>query len=149
MNILELGKFYPPERGGIETLLPLWSEGFVERGAHVTCVVANRQFRTKKETIRGVEVKRLASLGMLFSTSLCPTYPLASRVQRADIIHTHFPNPLADLACLLAPRKTPIIVSWHSDIVRQRAMMTIYAPLQRAMLRRANAVIVATPNHFN
>ena len=29
MRILELGKFYPPERGGIETLLRLWCEGFV------------------------------------------------------------------------------------------------------------------------
>ena len=148
MNILELGKFYPPERGGIETLLPLWSEGFVERGAKVTCVVANRRFQTKNETIRGVEVERLASLGMMFSTSLCPTYPLATRRHRADLIHAHFPNPLADLACLLAPRKVPVVVSWHSDIVRQKAMMRFYAPLQHAMLQRASAVVVATPNHL-
>jgi len=39
MRILELGKFYPPERGGIETLLRQFSEGFVEQGAEVDCVV--------------------------------------------------------------------------------------------------------------
>jgi rhamnosyl/mannosyltransferase len=148
MNILELGKFYPPERGGIETLLPLWSEGFVKRGASVTCVVANRRLRTVKEQINGVVVRRLASFGQCFSTSLCPTYPLAARMHPADIIHAHFPNPLADVACLLAPKKTPVVVSWHSDIVRQRAMMKFYGPLQAAMLRRASVIVVATDNHL-
>ncbi|HTI73185.1 MAG TPA: glycosyltransferase [Candidatus Limnocylindria bacterium] len=148
MNILELGKFYPPERGGIETLLPLWSEGFINHGAKVTCIVANRAFKTKVENVNGVDVHRLASLGQAFSTSLCPTYPLATRLHQADIIHAHFPNPLADLACILAPKHVPVVISWHSDIVRQRALMRFYAPIQNAMLRRANAVVVATPNHL-
>jgi len=30
---------------------------------------------------------------------------------------------LADLACLWTPKGTPVVVSRHSDIVRQRAVM--------------------------
>ena len=49
MKVLELGKFYPPERGGIETLLKLWCEGFVAAGDEVDCVVANTTARTVTE----------------------------------------------------------------------------------------------------
>ena len=61
MRILELGKFYPPERGGIETLLKLWCEGFVAAGDEVDCVVANTSARSVDETLGGVRVHRLAS----------------------------------------------------------------------------------------
>ncbi len=148
MRILELGKFYPPERGGMETLLQLWAEGFRDRGAEVTCVVANREARTVVERHRGLTVHRLASWGQLASTSLCPSYPGASRRFVADVIHAHFPNPLADLAVIRAPRNVPVVVHWHSDIVRQRALLKAYQPVQDAMLRRADRVVVATPQHL-
>ena len=147
MKILELGKFYAPERGGIETLLKLWSEGFAAAGDEVRCVVANRRFKTVRETVAGVSVVRLPSLGMALSTSICPAYPLATRNWKADVIHAHTPNPLADLAILAAPRDVPVVISWHSDVIRQQAVMRLYGPLQRAVLRRADAVVVATENH--
>jgi rhamnosyl/mannosyltransferase len=154
VRILELGKYYPPERGGIETLLQAWSEGFARLGGEVDCVVAHgpqtpgSRWRTLREVRAGVRVHRLASAGELFSVSLCPGYPFAARRFQADVIHAHFPNPLADVACVLAPRRTPVVVSWHSDIIRQRALLWAYQPLQRALLRRADRIVVATPNHL-
>ena len=148
MRILELGKFYPPERGGMETLLQLWAEGFAARGHDVTCVIANRHARTVMEQSGKVRLERVAQFGEVLSVSLCPTYPGAVRRHPADLIHSHFPNPLADLALLRAPRRTPVVVHWHSDIIRQRAAMWLYRPLQSAMLRRANKVVVATPMHL-
>lgn len=148
MRILELGKFYPPERGGIETLLRSWCEGFAARGARVDCVVANRSARTARELVNGVHIHRLASFGMALSTSIAPGYPGAPRRFRPDIVHAQFPNPLADLAVVLTPRRSRVVVSWHSDIVRQAALLRAYLPLQRAMLRRADRIVVATPNHI-
>ena len=148
MRILELGKFYPPERGGMETLLQIWAEGFRDQGAQVTCIVANRTPKTVVERQPGLEIHRLASHGQCFSASLCPSYPGATRRFPADIIHAHFPNPLADLAVLRAPRNVPVVVHWHSDIVRQRALLKLYQPIQDAMLRRADRVVVATPQHL-
>lgn len=148
MKILELGKFYPPERGGMETVLQVWAEGFRASGAEVTCVVANREWRTVVEKSPGLEVHRLASLGTLFSASLCPAYPAATRRFPADVIHAHFPNPLADLAVLRAPPRVPVVVHWHSDIVRQKLLMRLYRPIQSAMLRRADRIVVATPQHL-
>lgn len=147
MRILELGKFYPPERGGIETLLRLWSEGLVARGVEVDCVVANRRPERVRETVAGVRVHRLASFGEVFSTSMCPAYLGATRRYPADLWHVHFPNPLADLAVLAGARRTPVVVHWHSDIIRQAALMRLYGPLQAALLRRATRIVVATPMH--
>lgn len=148
MRILELGKFYAPERGGIETLLKTWCEGLAAGGAEVDCVVANRSAATVRETLNGVKVARLASYGSAAGMSLCPAYPWAARRGRFDLVHAHFPNPLADLAGVLAPRRARVVVSWHSDIVRQRALQWVHRPLQTALLRRADRIVVATPNHL-
>ena len=154
MKVLELGKFYPPERGGIETLLKAWSEGFAKRGAEVDCVVAHgpqtpgSRWRTLRENRAGVRVHRLPSPMELFGVSLCPAYLGAARRFRPDLVHAHFPNPLADLACLFTPRRIPVVLSWHSDIVRQKSVMALYRPLQQALLRRATKVVVATPFHL-
>lgn len=149
MTLLELGKFYPPVRGGIETLLKDFCEGFVDQGASVHCVVANTRRATEELRVGGVQVRRLASLGSWFSTSLAPSYPFATRQFRADLIHAHAPNPLADLAVLAAPRQVPVVLTWHSDIVRQAGALRWYGPLLHAVLRRADHIVVATKNQLN
>lgn len=147
MKILELGKFYPPHKGGIETLIKLLGEGFVRAGDEVDCVVANTARKTVRETVHGVRVHRLASLGFVASTSLCPAYPGAVRRFRPDLVHAHFPNPLADLAVLRAPRNVPVVLYYHSDIIRQAAVMGLYRHLLKRLLDRVDRIVVATPPH--
>jgi len=144
MRIIVLGKYYPPYYGGIETLTRSLCEGFARLGGDVTCVVANDQRHTVIESIEGVRVERCARLGSALSVPLCPRYLTAAR-RPADILHLHFPNPLADLAMLFGRRTTPLVVTYHSDIVRQKAAMRLYAPLMHWLLRRAHRITVATP----
>ena len=148
MRILELGKFYLPHHGGIETLLRSWCEGFVRQGAQVDCVVANDAARTCHEVIHGVRLHRHASWGMVASTSICPAYIGSTRRYPADLWHAHFPNPLADLACLAGPRSTPLVLSYHSDVIRQARWLACYRPLLRRLLERASRIVVATPRHL-
>ena len=148
MRILELGKFYPPYHGGMETLLRVWSEGFVQLGDEVDCVVANDTARTIHEELAGVRVHRLASWGSLFSTSLCPAYLGSTRRYPADLWHAHFPNPLADVACLRGDRTIPLVLTYHSDVIRQASLMRLYAPLMHRLLARATRIVVATPKHI-
>ncbi|MEW6161497.1 MAG: glycosyltransferase [Verrucomicrobiota bacterium] len=148
MKIVELGKFYPPHYGGIETLLRSWCEGFVASGAEVDCVVAHDHAQTVHEQIGGVRVHRFASFGTLLSTSICPGYLRALGRYPADLWHSHFPNPLADVAVLTSSRRTPLVISYHSDIVRQAGLMRLYGGVVRRLLDRAARIIVATPRHF-
>ena len=148
MTILELGKFYPPYRGGMESLLRVWAEGFAQRGARVECVVANGRARTSHEEVGGVRVHRLASWGSWWSASLCPAYLLSPWRYPADLWHVHFPNPLADLAAWLGPRRAPLVLHYHSDVVRQAGVLRLYAPLLRWLLRRAARIVVASPQQI-
>ncbi len=144
LRILVLGKYYPPYCGGIETLTRHWCEGFARRGGRISCVVANDGLRTVREQVRGVDLTRCGRFGTLLSTPVSPRYLAAAR-QQADIIQLHFPNPLADVAMALAPRRTPLVITYHSDIVRQAAAMRLYQPLLNWLLRRAQRIVVATP----
>ncbi len=148
MRIIELGKFYPPYRGGMETLLESFSEGFVERGAVVDVVVANDHGKSSSETIRGVRVNRCGSRGTLAGVSLSPSYLSFLRGWNGDLIHSHFPNPLADLSILLNRPRRPVVLTYHSDIIRQNRLMVFYRPILRSMLKRADVITLATPNHF-
>ena len=148
MKILELGKFYPPVRGGIETLLKSMCEGFVRKGAEVECVVANDRAQTNEENINGVRVRRIASLGTLFSTSIAPGYIAAARRSNAKIWHSHFPNPLADLSTLRAPADAKVVISYHSDVVRQSGVMKFYGGTLQKCLQRADRIVIASPRHL-
>jgi rhamnosyl/mannosyltransferase len=148
MKVLELGKYYPPYRGGMETLLRSWCEGFAAQGAEVDCVVANDGPTTIHETINRVRVHRLARYGVLLSTALCPRYLRSTRDYPADVWHLNFPNPLGDLAALLGPKTVPLVIHYHSDIIRQAGWLAIYSVILKRLLQRATRIVVATPQHI-
>jgi glycosyltransferase involved in cell wall biosynthesis len=66
-----------------------------------------------------------------------------------EIAHLHFPDPLAHLAASFLPADARIVITWHSDIVRQRHFMGIYQPWLDRIIERADAIIAATPVHFS
>lgn len=97
----------------------------------------------RTETRDGVDIRRAGTLGTLLSQPLAPGLPGLVRRSAADVVHLHHPNPLGDLAVLL-DRCRPLIVSQHSDVVRQRALWPLYGPLVRGALGRARFVVVAS-----
>lgn len=147
MRVLQVGKFYPPDKGGIETVLEAISESLAER-ADVQVLVAHRGIRTKQETVGGVKVTRVGSLGSLASTSVCPTFPFWLRRLAGDVVHLHESNPLATLSYLVAGIRGRLIVSFHSEIIRQHRLVRGYEPFRRRLLERADRILVATPEHL-
>src|SRR5204863_507738 len=91
------------------------------------------------------------------SLPIAPSDGRALRTSNPDLLLVHEPSLLAATSLLgrggpLDPHRTttavpPIIVWWHSDIVRQRALAHLYGPILHSLLRRAHRVIVATPHH--
>ncbi len=71
------------------------------------------------------------------------------REHRFDIVHLHFPDPLGQLTAMSLPRSVQRVISWHSDIVKQRAALAVYRPFLDAFVRDADAIIGATPQHFS
>jgi len=65
-----------------------------------------------------------------------------------DLLHFHTPNPIGALAILAARRAEPIVVTHHSDIVRQRLLGAPATVAQSWLYARAAALIAATPKHI-
>jgi rhamnosyl/mannosyltransferase len=98
-----------------------------------------------------VYARPLAHVG---GTPVCPTMPWHAlrRHWRAafDIVHLQFPaDPMAHLAYELLPHSVKRVIGWHSDIVRQRWLLGAYRPFLDRTLRRADAIIAATPAHIS
>jgi glycosyltransferase involved in cell wall biosynthesis len=66
-------------------------------------------------------------------------------MRSADIVHYHFPWPFADLLHLTASSKgKPSVMTYHSDIVRQRVMARLYRPLMVRMVSAMSAVVATS-----
>lgn len=159
MRILHLGKYYPPYRGGMETILQAMAEGLLDAGCDVTVVVAAEGAGDRREELRGPrtgrtgQLLRAARLGLVNSQPLTPG--MLSLVRRelalgsVDVLHVHLPNPLAAAVCLAlrrdrAARGVPLAVWYHADITRQRIGGRLVAPLVQACLREADGICVSS-----
>jgi hypothetical protein len=61
----------------------------------------------------------------------------------ADLIH--FPWPMMDLVHFATHHGRPSVVSYHSDIIKQRTLLKLYSPLMRQFLKSVDRVLVASP----
>jgi len=147
VKVLHLGKFFPPSHGGMETHLALLASRltpFVE----VDVAVAAGGQPHGRETVDGVTVHRMRTLGVVAATPICPELFTVIRDVRPDLVHLHHPHPLAMLGYLASGSRLPCVVSYHSDIVRQRVLGRLTAPMVRATLRRSAAILVASPDYL-
>ncbi|MDE6101664.1 MAG: glycosyltransferase [Ruminococcus sp.] len=153
IRVLEVNKAYFPHTGGIETLVKQYSEelGKYKNIEVRTLVCRDGRGRTYSENINGVKLTRAGSFGTYFSCPLSVSFLRLFRKmsKKADIVHIHVPFPLADLALLLSGYKDAVIVSWHSDIVKQKKLLMFYKPLLKYLLNRADCILVATEGHIN
>jgi rhamnosyl/mannosyltransferase len=145
MEILHLYKDYYPVLGGIENHVRLLAEAQAARGHRVTVLAASRGARTHEEQIGGVRVIFAGRIATLASTPISLAMALRLRAERPDIVHQHMPYPAGDVALALFGRGQRRVVSYHSDIIRQRALLKPYAPLLRRSLRLADVIIATSP----
>jgi rhamnosyl/mannosyltransferase len=133
--------------GGIETHMQALC-GELRKAVDLEVVVAGDTRKTVQEVIGGVPVFRLGTAATLFSTPLCPGVLARLKAADADVIHIHLPNPPVVAACMVGRRRRQLVVTYHSDTVRQRVLGRLFHPALDAALRRSSAVIVTSPNYL-
>ena len=153
LRVLEVNKAYYPHIGGIETLVKQYSQelGTVCNADVKTLVCRDGRGKTTREKLDGVKLTRAGSLGTYFSCPLSFSFIRLFRkmAEEADVVHIHVPFPLADAALLLSGFKGRVVVSWHSDVVKQKKLMTFYKPFMMKLLKRADCIITATKGHID
>jgi len=147
MKVLQVGKFYPPYMGGIETHLQALC-GELRRVMDVHVLAAHGEFTTKDEIFEGVPVTRVGTMFTLASAPFCPAMVSRISASDADLVHIHLPNPTAILAYLASGHRGRLVVSYHSDIVRQKVLGRLFDPILQAALSRSSAIIVASVDYL-
>jgi glycosyltransferase involved in cell wall biosynthesis len=146
-QVLHIGKYYPPHMGGIETHLQALARGLKD-SVDVRVVVSSDDSRTRREVSDGVPLLRVPTPLTVASTPLSPAMVRQIRNSDADLLHIHLPNPAAVLAYLTSGYHGKVIFTYHSDIIRQKILGPLFEPLLHAALRRADAIVVTSPNYL-
>jgi rhamnosyl/mannosyltransferase len=146
VRILQIGKFYPPHAGGMETHLEQLCTG-LKRFADVRVIVANTDHRSITEQVSGISVHRVGTLAHISGATLSPGMAAAIRRSPADIVHIHWPNPTAALAYLASGHTGRVVLTYHSDIVKQRVAASLFQPILNLLMARCAAVIATSPNY--
>ncbi len=151
MRVTMINKYYPPHLGGIEVSLERLATALALRpGMEVRVLVANEGRNDLTEMIDGVEIKRVGRLLAYSSTPIAPGMTRAirheaTRVMNADLFHLHFPYPWGEVSWMRAATRLPTVVTYHSDIVRQKRMLAAYRPMLERFLDRVDLIIASAP----
>lgn len=125
---------YPPVEGGIERTIFHLTRLTKEAFDPSVIVASLSSHPSTREVDGGVQVVEVPSYGRLLSTPVAPGFAAAMRESKADLFHFHFPHPTGEVAYLLSGLKTPSVVTYHSDVVRQKAALRLYRPFQERFL---------------
>lgn len=161
MKILHLGKYYPPATGGMERFLQDLAEAQACQG-HSVRVVCHQHpgwLGPCRETpLPGLAVHRQPTLGPVLHT---PLMRKARHVLRdmlknfaPDVIHLHWPNPLALwLLPVLRQQTAPLVIQWHSDIITTgvsswvKMAYRLLRGRERALLEQAAVLVCSSPQY--
>ena len=151
MRILHLGKYWR-KNGGIETHVKTLCKGLAAAGLDIVNLVSSIDSKSGRFQQDGYTVLEIPTFGIYCSTSIAPNMVFEARrlhqEKKIDIIHLHFPDPMSHLVSMALPSNIPRVITWHSDIVRQKISYKMYEPLQRGVVMKCNALVAGTESHF-
>ena len=149
MRVLHVYKdVFPPIAGGIEKHIDAIRRALPDLTHDVLACARQRRTRVRPysggSAGRGREVL-VGEFGRPLGTPLAPGFPIwFRRLSKGAVVHLHSPHPTGEVSCLLALGSAPLVVSYHCDVFRQRALLPAYKPVLLGCFARASAVLVAS-----
>ncbi|WP_224243337.1 glycosyltransferase [Hyalangium gracile] len=95
-------------------------------------------------SVRVIRVGRWASVLRMDVMPELPRELVSALARGVDVVHLHTPNPTLVLALDAAPWLPPVVVTHHSDIVRQRIAGTLFRPFEWVLYARARRLIATS-----
>lgn len=151
MRVLHFFKtYYPDTTGGIEQVIYQLCQGTPALGVEnrVLTLSPNPELKTIQvddhEVTRVKQTLHVASTG--FSTQAFGQF--RRMLAEVDLVHYHFPWPFMDLVHFASQVRKPAVVSYHSDIIKQKTLLKLYTPLMHRFLSSMQRILVASPNYL-
>lgn len=150
MRILHISKYYFPYIGGVENICKYLVEGMSQHEMAVICF--NDRCKDIVDEVNGVKVYRVATwiniARQALSLSYFPMMKKAIKEFEPDIIHFHWANPYpAAVLLTMIPKSVKLIIHWHMDIIKQAKIYPFIKPLETALLKRADKILVTSPQY--
>ena len=153
MRVAHLAKYAFYKIGGVERHVVDLTVALAAKGVDVTVFSYDEVGDKRPSIINGVKVEPIPASLTIASQSLAPglahRFSVLDRGLPFDIVHGHWPDPFAHFVCSVVARRSIHVATWHMDIVRQRALGSIYRGIARVAFREPSAVITATQAHLN
>jgi rhamnosyl/mannosyltransferase len=150
MKVLHFFKTYWPDSfGGVERTIHAIAEGTAKWGIGSDVLSLSKAPEENSRAFDGHNAYKakldfeFASTG--FSRDVFRRF--RELAGRADIVHYHFPWPAMDVVHLSSGLKKPTVVTYHSDIVKQRILLQFYKPVMHSFLRSVDVIVATSPNY--
>lgn len=151
MKVLHFFKtYYPETMGGIEQVIFQLAEGGVQYGIESDVLYLSASGATRNNTL-GHHRTHTSKLDVHIAStgfSLSAFKDFSELAREADVINYHFPWPFMDLVHFASRVRKPTVVSYHSDIVKQKTLLKLYQPLMNSFLGSVDAIVASSPNYI-
>ena len=151
MRILHFYKtYYPDSVGGTEKVINQLARAVVKLGIHTDVLSLSSGRVEPTIEIDGHRVHRVPRTFQIASTgfSLSAFSRFVQLTKEVDLIHYHYPWPFMDLVHFAARVKIPTVVTYHSDIIRQKTLLKFYNPLKNRFLSSVDRIVATSPNYL-
>jgi glycosyltransferase involved in cell wall biosynthesis len=149
MKILHVYKHcYPETYGGVESVIYHLTRGLTQLG--VSSDVATTT-RAADFHVRQMGDSQVYCYPSSLEVASCPMSwrfyrDFARLANQYDLIHYQYPWPFADIVHYLSGIQKPTVISYQSDIVRQRLLKPFYLPLAHRFFAGADAIVATSEN---
>lgn len=141
---------FPDTMGGIEQVIHQIARGASKLGVKTDVLSLTAARHAVVTELEGYRVQRarldlqIASTGL----SMAAFRRFAELAKQVDLIHYHFPWPFMDVVHFVTRVDKPTLVTYHSDIVRQKQLLKLYRPLKTRFLASMDRIVATSPNYF-
>ncbi|KQW31335.1 glycosyl transferase family 1 [Rhizobium sp. Root274] len=151
MRVLHVFKTYHPDTfGGVERTIHAIAKGALAHGIQSDVLSLSRDPAANTVEFDG-HMAYKAKLDLEFASTGFSREAFSmfkDLSAKADVVHYHFPWPFMDLLHLLHPPAKPTIVTYHSDIVKQKLLLQLYKPLMHRFLSSVTRIVATSPNYL-
>lgn len=141
--------YYPETMGGIEQVIFQIAEGGADHGFESEVLYLSERGAASNERV-GHHLTHRSKLDLHVAStgfSLSAFKDFAELAKKADIVNYHFPWPYMDLVHFVSRINKPTVVSYHSDIVKQKTLLKLYQPLMNRFLSSVDCIVASSPNY--
>ena len=151
MRILHFYKTsFPDTIGGVEQVINQIARGAARLGVKTDVLSLSSEKIPRTVELDGYRVHRARMDFQVASTGFSASAFLrfANLAKKADVVHYHFPWPFMDVVHFATRANRPTVVTYHSDIIRQKALLQVYRPLQQRFLSSVDRIVATSPNYL-